>query len=112
MDWLIYGILVLPAIIFSPWNWFGFRFAIEGFVDIGWIGSNNRPPDIKKINSAVGFIFRLRNENLVISTFQIGFAFFPNAIAGTKRFNWAFSTSHPRLFGQLEGRKPTIIPFR
>jgi hypothetical protein len=104
--------LSLQSIVFSPWNLFGFRFAIEGFVDLGWIGSNYRPPNVKKINTALGFIFRLRNENLVMSTFQIGFAFFPNAIEGTKRFNWAFSTSEPRLFGALQGRKPTVIQFR
>ena len=104
--------LSLQSIVFSPWNWFGFRFAIEGFLDVGWIGSNYKPPDVEKINSAIGLIFRLRNDNLVLSTFQIGFAYFPNSVAGSKNFNWGFSTSEPRLLGQLEGRKPAIIPFR
>jgi hypothetical protein len=104
--------LSLQSVIFFPWNWIGFRFALEGFIDVGWIGSNYKPPQINNINSAVGFIFRLRNDNLVMSTFQIGFVFYPKALAGTNRFNWAFSTAEPRLFGQLEDRKPGIIPYR
>ncbi len=102
----------LQSILFSPWNLFGFRFAIEGFAEFGWIGSNYRPPDLNRINSALGVIFRLRNESLVISTFQIGFVFYPQAMEGMQRFNWRFSTSEPQLFRQLEGRKPSIIPFR
>jgi hypothetical protein len=103
--------LSLETVTFSPWDWFGFRYAFEVFADFGWIGSNQKMLELDQINSAFGFIFRLRNEFLVFDTFEIGFAFFPNAPQGSKNFNWGFSTSQPQLFRGLQGRKPTIVQF-
>lgn len=101
----------VESVVFSPWNWFGFRYAIVGFADFGWIGSNHRTPDITRLSSVFGFSFRLRNESLVLSTFQIGFAFYPHSPDGNDHFNWRFTTSEPKIFRRLGSKKPQLIPY-
>jgi len=104
--------LKFESVVFSPWNLLGFRFALAGFLDTGFIGSNYKVPDIKNMYSSVGFTLRLRNINLVINTFEIGFAFYPRTPEGVSPFSWHFSTSEPRAFTNLEGKKPTVLIFR
>ena len=99
------------TVAFSPWNWFGFRYALVGFADFGWIGSNHRVPDMTRLSSVFGFKFRLRNESLVLSTFEVGFAFYPNSPDGSGHFGWRFSTSEPILIRRLESKKPQIVPY-
>ena len=99
------------SVIFSPWNWFGFRYALVGFADFAWIGSNHKIPDVTRLSSVFGFSFRLRNESLVLSTFQIGFAFYPHSPEGSGHFNWRFSTSEPKIFRPLGNKKPQLIPY-
>ncbi len=104
--------LKLESVAFSPWTWVGFRFALVGFFDTGFIGSNDKVPDLKNMYSSLGFILRLRNLNLVIDTFEIGFAFFPKTPEGVSPISWHFSTSEPRALTNLEGKKPSVLLFR
>ncbi len=100
------------SVAFSPWNWLGFRFALVGFFDTGFIGSSYKVPDFSDMYSSVGFSLRLRNVNLVINTFEIGFAFYPRVPDGASPVAWHFSTTEPRTFTNLQGRKPTLLLFR
>lgn len=104
--------LRFESVAFSPWNWLGFRFALAGFFDTGFIGTNYRVPDLKNMYSSLGLTLRLRNINLVIDTFEIGFAFYPRVPEGASPVTWHFSTTEQRAFTSLQGRKPTLLLFR
>lgn len=100
------------SVLFSPWNLIGFRFALVGFFDTGYIGPNDKIPDLGDMYSSLGFTFRLRNVNLVINTLEIGFAYYTRTPDGVNPVAFHFSTSEPRAFTALQGRKPSVLNFR
>src|SRR5450759_1090002 len=60
----------LESVIFSPLNFYGFRFAFFGFADISFIAETNQLMSNGNTLSAIGLGIRIRNDNLVINTLQ------------------------------------------
>lgn len=71
--------LNLESVLFSPLNYYGFRFAFFGFADMAFVKGPNQFTSRGLLLSAVGIGIRIRNDNLVFSTFQVRLGFFPNA---------------------------------
>ena len=84
------------AVSFSPYYFFGFRFAFFGFLDFGFI-SNEEPILLTKLHSGYGFGIRIKNERLVFETIQIRLGYYPTIsdiqfpflldLSGEKRLN-------------------------
>lgn len=68
----------LESVVFSPANFYGFRFAFFGFADLSVVAGTNQILDNGNILSGFGLGMRIRNDNLVINTFQFRLGFFPN----------------------------------
>jgi hypothetical protein len=68
----------LESVLFSPVNFYGFRFALFGFADIGFLFGTNEFVGSGDSLSAIGLGIRIRNNNLVLNTLQIRLGFFPN----------------------------------
>jgi hypothetical protein len=68
----------LESVLFSPANYYGFRFAFFTFADFGYLFETNEIPANGDIMSSLGIGIRIRNDNLVFNTFQIKLAFYPN----------------------------------
>ena len=69
--------LNLESVVFSPLNVYGFRFAFFGFADMVLMNRNF----IQYGNiflSGLGVGIRIRNDNLILNTFQIRLGYFPN----------------------------------
>jgi len=63
---------------FTDFYYYGFRLALYGFCDIGFLGSEDEFIFSNPMKSGFGLGARLRNENFVFNTFQIRFGFYPN----------------------------------
>ncbi len=68
----------LESVIFSPVNYYGFKFAFFGFTDIGLLFGTIRNSNNRYILSGIGIGIRIRNDNLVFNTLQIRLGFYPN----------------------------------
>lgn len=99
------------VVVFTPWRFGGFRLALLGFLDLGWIASNDESVFTDGAYQGVGIGFRFRNDNLAFRTLQLRFAIFPRVPEGISGFRFRIS-SLPRLEVQdFDLRKPDIIRF-
>jgi len=100
------------AVTFTPWYFYGFKFAVFAFADMGFIGSSHNLPISNEMYSGLGFGLRVRNESLVFDTIQLRFGYFPRTAPGASHYDFNFSTSDPELFKKFSLHKPRIISFR
>jgi hypothetical protein len=101
--------LNLESVVFSPLNIYGFRFAFFGFANMALV--TPQAVDSNKVFlSGLGLGVRIRNDNLVLSTFQIRLGYFPNPplysnlsylkISGEQVLRPSnFDTGPPEVFG-------------
>jgi len=83
------------TVAFSPYYFYGFRFAFFGFIDVGLI-SFTQPLFETMLHRGFGLGVRIRNERLVFETFSIRFGYYPTLeeehsplvidISGEKKF--------------------------
>jgi hypothetical protein len=70
--------LSLESVLFSPRNYYGFRFAFFAFANIGCLFGTNQIVKNGDFLSALGLGIRIRNDNLLLNTIQIRLGFYPN----------------------------------
>jgi hypothetical protein len=100
------------SVLFSPINFYGFRFALFGFADAGFLFGTNEFVGNGDILTAIGLGLRIRNDNLVFNTFQIRVGFFPN-LPEYSRINSLIISGQQLLKPyNFEPGQPTVIPFR
>ncbi|MCU0472220.1 MAG: hypothetical protein MUC93_02480 [Bacteroidales bacterium] len=104
--------LSLESVIFSPVNYYGFRFAFFTFADLGYLFGTNEVVGNGEILSSLGIGIRIRNDNLVFNTFQIKLAFFPN-LPPYSKVNY-FSVSGETLLKPegFDPGPPTVLTYR
>lgn len=69
----------IEVVAFTPYYLLGFRFAIFGSVNLGFIGTGSDLIFSNRLYSGIGAGVRIRNPRLVFNTFQIKFTFYPAA---------------------------------
>lgn len=67
------------AVLFTSYYILGFRFAPFSFIEIATLASHHRNLFNNPVYPAIGMGVRIKNENLVFSTFQFSITFFPRA---------------------------------
>lgn len=104
--------LNLETVLFSPVRLYGFGMVIFGFADMGILGTTSNSILPEAPVTAIGTGLRLRNDNLVISTFQIRIGYYPN-LPENSRVS-AFSVSGEKLLkpGNFDASPPEIIQYR
>lgn len=104
--------LGLESVLFSPANYYGFRFAFFTFADVGYLFATNEFAVHGDILSSIGLGIRIRNDNLVFNTFQIKLAFYPNLPLYSK-VNY-FSVSGVTLLKPegFDPGPPTVLTYR
>jgi hypothetical protein len=70
-------VLNFETVAYAPYNLIGFRFAGVALAGIGIVGSPTNKIDRSPLYQAYSLGLLIRNENLVSSTFQISFGFYP-----------------------------------
>ncbi len=97
----------LETVTFTPFNFYGFRFALFGFLDMAFIWDEKNDIFTEDFYSGLGFGIRIRNEKLVFKTFQIRLGFYPNS----NSFKFSISGEDVPEFEQFIVSYPKIIPF-
>lgn len=98
----------VESVYFLPGQLAGFRFAPYIHSDIGVLNESrsSKVNDLVYLNTGIGM--RIRNENLVINTFDIRGTYFPRSPAGNRSFGFTISFSTPVLFSSFRVTKPLL----
>jgi hypothetical protein len=98
--------------LFSPFNFYGFKFAVFGFADLGYLFGTNEFVGSGEYLSAIGLGIRIRNDNLILNTLQIRLGFFPN-LPLYSSVNHLFVSGEQLLKPyNFEPGPPSTLPFR
>jgi hypothetical protein len=104
--------LNFETVLFSPIDFYGFRFAVFGFADAGFLFDTNQIVSRGDFVSAVGFGIRVRNDNLILNTFQVRLGFYPNVPDYSKTTTLMASGEQMLKPYNYEPGQPSIIRFR
>ena len=98
---------------YAPWNLIGFRFGPFVNFSMGMLSDRVTGFRTSKVYSQIGFGVLIKNENLVINTFQISISFFP-LIPGIGQNVFKMNSYRTTDFGfrDFEIGKPSIITYR
>ena len=103
--------LNVESIAFAPWNIFGFRFALYGYGDVGFISNSLDILNRRNVYGTVGIGCRIRNESLVLRTLQIRIGYFPRLPSGQSSIDLDISTNDPSLLLPIDAEFPAVIGF-
>jgi hypothetical protein len=101
----------LESVLFSPVDYYGFRFAFFGFTDLGFLSNSDQVLGNGFTLISLGVGLRIRNDNLVFNTLQIRLAFFPNPPLYSEIHNLTISGEQLLRPKNFNADKPAIIPF-
>ena len=102
----------LETVVFSPLNFYGFRFAFFSYADLGFLFGTNQNVGEGDFVSSIGVGIRIRNNNLLFNTFQIRIGFFPN-LPEHSRINYLrFSGEELLKPYNFESGPPSILLYK
>jgi hypothetical protein len=106
-------LLTLQSQAYTPWNFLGFRFGPYFILSLGRLGKSSTAFKNSRLYSQTGFGVLIKNDNLIINTFQISIAFYPS-IPGMGEDIFKFNSYKTTEFGfrDFEIGKPGTIIFR
>ena len=99
----------VESVLFTPYYFLGFRFAPFGFAEAAMIAGKHQEFFHQRIYPALGIGVRLRNENLVFSTFQISLSWHPVAPDNISPFEFLISGLPPAGLERYLIDKPDMI---
>jgi hypothetical protein len=102
----------LESVLFSPVNFYGFRFAFFGFTDFSFLSGTTEMLDKGYALSSIGIGIRIRNDNLVFNTLQIRIGYFPNPPSYSTISPVNISGEQLLRPNNFEPGAPAIIPYR
>lgn len=107
------AVLTFQTQSYSPWNFIGFRFGPYLICSFGMLGNESTGFKHSKVYSQVGLGVLIKNDNLVINTFQISLSFYPS-IPGTGNNVFKLNSFETQDFGfrDFEIGKPATIVFQ
>jgi len=70
-------LLTMQTQFYAPWNFIGFRFGPFFTLSMGMLGDKENGFKKSKVYSQIGVGVLIKNENLVLNTFQISLSFYP-----------------------------------
>jgi hypothetical protein len=104
-------IVTLQTQSYSPWNFIGFRFGPFLVYSAGMIGDADSGFRNSKVYSQIGLGVMIKNVNLVINTFQLSIAFYPE-IPGIGQNKYKINSFRTADFGFRDfdiGKPETLI---
>jgi hypothetical protein len=99
----------LESVLFSPWYFYGFKFAPYIYTEYGMINENRIETVRSRDVWSLGGGFRLRNESLASSSLQLSFKYYPVTVEGASTYKIKLKFNNPRLFRSLLDNKPRIV---
>ncbi|NMC40415.1 MAG: hypothetical protein GYA43_04480 [Bacteroidales bacterium] len=102
----------LESVIFSPVNYYGFRFAFFGFAEAVLLEGLDAPTGRSSFLSAIGLGLRIRNDNLVFKTFQIRLGYYPSLPRWSEMSNLVISGENLLRPRNFDPGPPGVIQYR
>jgi len=100
------------SVLFSPGNFYGFKLAIYGFADCGFLFGTHEYLGSGDVLSSLGLGVRIRNDNLVFNTLQIRLCFYPN-LPDYSKINHLIITGEQLLKpDNFEPTRPSVLQFK
>ena len=99
-------------VLFSRLSLIGFRVAFVTFASVGLVSFPEQPLLRGPLYQGYGIGFRLRNENLTFTSFQIRLAYYPNIPGNGIPFRQSFEGIPTLRFRDFDLSAPQIIPYR
>lgn len=103
--------LHLESVWFTPWYFYGFKFAPLALADFGFIAEDRSGKEEKNYEHeivGVGGGFRIRNESLVFRTLEVKATYFPITLPNSNPWSIELSFTLPILFEKISPFKPQI----
>jgi hypothetical protein len=100
----------LQNVVYTPIKFIGFQFALVGFAGFGLLGDDNRPLLKSQVYQAYGLGLLVRNENLIVNTFEFSFGFYPN-LAGSNDYRFNPISNYNLRFKDYFLSKPELISY-
>lgn len=104
--------LGVESILFTPWYFYGFRFAPFFYYNVGEVWDYRPNQKTSYGYQGAGGGIRIRNESLVFNTLEVRLTHFPKSPPGAKKTVFSLSTSIPISFDNIFKYKPALIPYR
>jgi hypothetical protein len=102
----------LESVLFSPVNFYGFRFAFFGFTEFSFLSGTTEMLGKGYALSSIGVGIRIRNDNLILNTLQIRIGYFPNPPSYSTISPVNISGEQLLRPNNFEPGAPAIIPYR
>jgi len=102
----------LESVLFSPVNFYGFRFAFFGFTEFSFLSGTTEMLGKGYALSSIGVGIRIRNDNLIFNTLQIRIGYFPNPPSYSTISPVNISGEQLLRPNNFEPGAPAIIPYR
>jgi len=102
----------LETVLFTPWNFYGFRTALFAFADLGHlVQPHGRFYQRGGLFAGLGVGVRLRNRSLVFQTVEFRLSYLPRVESTTTRWIPDYRSDDPDLFINLRHAKPLVPRF-
>jgi hypothetical protein len=95
-------------IFFAKYNFWGFRFSIDPFINFGWLKQAIYDENKWDAYSMLGINLSTKNESLVFPAMHVQFAYYTNDIPDEPRFKFKIVFKDIRLFRDFAELKPQI----
>ena len=105
-------ILGIETVTFTPWYFYGFRFALFAYADIALLSNQTLITSPGDFYSVIGFGCRIKNESLVFETLNLRLGYFIRAPEGLGPWSLEIQTDDPEISQGILGLKPVISPYR
>ena len=100
--------LTHQSVLFTPWYILGFKFALLGYINLGWVSQESLLQS-RSFYGNIGLGFRIKNESWIFETITFGMAFFLKAPPGSGKVGFIFDATDPKLFRNLNPGKPDLV---
>ncbi|ANQ49231.2 hypothetical protein MY04_1857 [Flammeovirga sp. MY04] len=100
------------AVWFTPWYFYGFKFAFYQNIELGvLLGEKENSISKDELFTGFGGGIRTRNENLVFNTISLDIKLYPNSPEGRTPYQITFSTEIQLPIIDFKPTKPRMVPF-
>jgi hypothetical protein len=83
----------LASVCFTPWYFFGFRFAVMMEVQAGLVGKKKEPLYKAPMFSSIGLSIIIKNDNLIFPAFLISGYFYPSSLGNFRQLQYTLSSN-------------------
>lgn len=100
------------SFVIFPWQYLDFQLIAFTFIDVGFIGTEQRSLFSSTPYQGYGIGFRLRNDNLAFNIFQLRLAFYPKVPIGAQAYDIMVSGETSTRFDEFDTEAPRVLPFQ